>query len=76
MRIVGLSLSSNNKMRRSERTKEFRGYITYEAFGLSGELNSNEKIFLSELEKKIRRKIKGFRSHNIKLKSFNFLIEK
>lgn len=76
MGIPGLPLTSEDPNRRSERTKELKGYVVYEAIGLSGEINSSEKLFLEELEKKIRRKIKGFRSHNVQLKSFNILFEK
>jgi hypothetical protein len=76
MGIPGLPLTSKNPNRESERTRELKGYIIYESAGLSGELNPNEKIFLEILEKRIRKKIKGFKSHGIQLKSFNIMFEK
>ncbi len=73
MKIAGLPLTSKDPHRKSERTKELKGYITFEAQGLSGDLNSAEKLFLEILEKRIRKRIKGFKSHGIELKSFNIL---
>lgn len=70
-------MTSNNKNRKSERTKELkaRGFMVYEASGLSGELNSSEKIFLEELETRIRKRIKNFKSHGCQLKSFNIIFD-
>lgn len=68
-----MNLPKGNK-KVSEKTKEIRGFIVISGINLS-QNQEGEKLFLEILEKRIRKKVKGFRSNKVELKSFNILIE-
>lgn len=58
----------------SEKTKEIKGFLVLEGVSL-GKNQEGEKLFLQILKKRIRKKVKGFRSNRVALKSFNISIE-
>ena len=64
-----MSLPSGDK-RISEKTLEIRGFFVIAGEGL-GKNQEGEKLFLQILRKRIRKRVKGFRSNKIRLKSFN-----
>lgn len=58
----------------SEKTKEIRGFIVISGESL-GKNQEGEKLFLQILEKRIRKRIKGFRSNKVRLQSLNITID-
>lgn len=71
-----MSLPSDSRTKLGEKTKEIRarGFVVFEGKNLS-ENAASEKLFLQILEKRIRKKIRGFKAMGIRLKSFNIIID-
>jgi len=70
-----MSLLWPRKAVKAERTKEVKGFITYEAVGLQGEPGEEELTFLRELSKKLYKAAKGHRHGGIKLISLTLDID-
>ena len=65
----GINLPKGNVADKGDRHIEIKGF-----FVLSGtleDLDFNQRTFLLELEKRIRKKTKNFTSHKIRLRSMN-----
>jgi len=60
---------------KSERTKEVRGFIVYQAVGLQGEPTEDEIAFLKGLARKLYKAAKGHQHAGIELKSLTLDID-
>lgn len=54
---------------KGDRSIEIKGFLVLE--GTLENLDFSQRMFLLELEKRIRKRIKNFKSHRIRLKSLN-----
>lgn len=71
--FIDVNLPSGDK-KVSEKTKELRGFIVISGENL-GKNQEGEKLFLQILKKRIRKKVKGFRSNKVRLQSLNIIID-
>jgi len=70
-----MSLLWPKKCIKSERTKEIKGFVVYEAVGLQGEPSEDEIAFLKALSRKLYKVAKGHHYGGIKLISLTLDID-